>query len=34
MDFETQRDTRVIHVAADHAGFGYKEDVREWLTRS
>lgn len=32
MDFETQGDTRVIHVAADHAGFGYKEDVREWLT--
>ena len=32
MDFETQGDTRVIHVATDHAGFGYKEDVREWLT--
>ncbi|MEY2641053.1 MAG: hypothetical protein RL150_446 [Candidatus Parcubacteria bacterium] len=32
MDFETQGDTRIIHVAADHAGFGYKEDVREWLT--
>lgn len=32
MDFETRGDTRVVHVASDHAGFAYKEDVREWLT--
>jgi len=32
MDFETQGDTRIIHVATDHAGFEYKETVREWLT--
>lgn len=32
MDFETQAiDTRIIHVAADHAGFEYKEEIREWL---
>lgn len=32
MDVETQGDTRVVHLATDHAGFGYKEDIREWLT--
>ncbi|MDA8611464.1 RpiB/LacA/LacB family sugar-phosphate isomerase [Candidatus Pacebacteria bacterium] len=28
---DLMRDTRKIHVAADHAGFEYKESVREWL---
>lgn len=32
MDFETQAiNTRIIHMAADHAGFEHKEAIRDWL---
>lgn len=30
-DEDIQQDTRVIHVAADHAGFEHKEAVKQWL---
>lgn len=30
-DEEIQQDTRIIHMAADHAGFEHKEAVKAWL---
>lgn len=31
MESDERSDTLVIHVAADHAGFEYKEAITEWL---
>jgi len=31
MNYDNTTDVRVIHLATDHAGFDYKESIKEWL---